>query len=821
MIETDQVRGGAKLTIKIKDLAASIDPARTVLLFGSGSSVPSGGPKVADIISKIAAGFQLPETGYSLREISGLAEDKPGGRKKLIEQVRQLCSQVKPTGGLRNLALYPWKSIYTTNYDNLIEQSYALRNKTTKVISSNFDFQGDSDIRDVELFKIHGTIDKDVSDGGNSRIIITDSDYDQTEQYREYLFDRLRGDIAGPDLLIIGHSLADEDIKAVVDRAATINAKALKSANIYLLLYTTDENRAAIYEKRGLTVCFGGIDDFFLAMAPRAQLETKGKPGDLLDAVPMLRPTTVDVLHATKLGPDISAMFNGWPATYADISNGLTFSRNISDEIVKHFEGENTLCVTLLGASGVGKSTAARQAIEVMRRNGIFAWEHNPDHVLSVENWRKMADFLQASGDVGVLLVDDAHQHLRNLNDLVDHLVASDNGHLKLVIVSTRNQWYPRIKTPNIGRFGKEFRLSQLANDEIERLLNLVTQKPEIQKLVEDQFSGFNRQERRRRLVDRCQADMFVCLKNIFANDSIDTILLREFASLEENYQDIYKYVAALETSGVRVHRQLIIRLLGIPAPQIEAALSNLTDIVNEYSIDERFGIYGWRCRHPVISAIITKFKFQDLQRTIEMFDQVIDSISPTYDVEIRSLRELCTAEMGLSRIPDKEVQNRLLRKMMSNAPGERVPRHRLIRNLIDQGHFEKAETEIRLFNSDFGSDGPVHRYKIRLMIARATQSPGILHEDRVAYLEQAYELAIKGNSRYPNNKLILSAFGDLGIEYYRLTGAFEYYDEAVNELKLAEDYLADAEIGQIITRLERRIAGHYLPVEDLAVADV
>jgi hypothetical protein len=60
-------------------------------------------------------------------------------------------------------------------------------------------------------------------------------------------------------------------------------------------------------------------------------------------------------------------------------------------------------------------------------------------------------------------------------------------------------------------------------------------------------------------------------------------------------------------------------------------------------------------------------------------------------------------------------------------APGERVPRHRLIRNLIESGAFEKAETEIRIFNKDFGPDGPVHRYRVNLMVSRATRMLGIL----------------------------------------------------------------------------------------------
>ncbi len=613
------------------------------------------------------------------------------------------------------------------------------------------------------------------------------------------------------DLVIIGHSLADEDVKTIIDRATAINGRLLRPSKLILMLYTKDDNRAAIFEKRGLTVCFGGIDEFFAALAPRAVLERKEDEGtDPLDVVPTLRPITVDVEHAASLKPDISAMFNGWPASYADIAAGYTFARKVSDDIANHFDADGTLCVTLLGASGVGKSTAARQAVELMRKKGVRAWEHNPDHVLSVESWSRVADNLRASQEFGVLIVDEAHQHLRNLNDLVDYLVSRETGHLKLIIVSTRNQWYPRIKTPNISKFGKEYRLSQLSLEEIERLLSLLDRCPEVQALVEDHFGGFNRQERRRRLVERCQADMFVCLKNIFANDSLDAILLREFAAIGEAYQDVYKYVAALETAGVRVHRQLVVRLLGIPAEHIHSTLGNLTDIVSEYTIDERLGIYGWRCRHPVISAIITGFKFQDLEKTIELFDKVIDSISPSYEIEIRSLRELCSSEAGLARIPDKDVQNRLLRKMVSTAPGERVPRHRLIRNLIDQGQFEKAETEIRLFNKDFGLDGPVHRYKIRLMVARATQTPGILREDRLAYFQQAHELATAGLNRYQNNKLILSAFGDLGIEYYRMTGEYAYYDEAIKRLREAEEYLGDPEIGLIVTRLDRRIGGHF-----------
>ena len=432
-----------------------------------------------------------------------------------------------------------------------------------------------------------------------------------------------------------------------------------------------------------------------------------------------------------------------------------------------------------------------------------------PDH------WVQMADELRKQEEVGVLFVDDVHSHLHQVNDLVDRLVAADNGHLKLILASTRNHWYPRVKTPNIYKYGKEFGLSKLNDDEIERLLVLVDQQPKVRALVEETFSGFSKPERRRRLVVRCQSDMFVCLKNIFAIDAFDDIILREFAGLSPDDQEVYRYVAAMENAGIRVHRQLVIRLLGISSQYVPQILLNLRDIVSEYDIDEAKGIYGWNCRHAVIAEIITRFKFNELESIVALFDRVIDNISPTYDIEIRTIRELCNVESGIARIPDRDVQNRLLRKMISIAPGERVPRHRLIRNLIDGGAYGKAETEIRLFKNDFGSDGPVHRYRIRLLIARAKNTPDIMNEDRVALLQSARGLAEVGVERYPNNKNILATYADLGIEIYRKTGSYACFDDAIHQLRLAEDRLGDPELGRLIARYERRLAGHsYEPDE-------
>jgi hypothetical protein len=359
--------------------------------------------------------------------------------------------------------------------------------------------------------------------------------------------------------------------------------------------------------------------------------------------------------------------------------------------------------------------------------------------------------------------------------------------------------------------------LSSIENNEIDRLVSLIDTNSAIRELTDNTFAGFSSQEKRRRLIQKCSADMFVCLKNIFSSDKLDDIILREYAELDPASQDVYRSVAAMESAGVHVHRQLVIRLLGIRAVDIDATLSRLRDIIHESTVNEREGIYVWQGRHKVIMDVIATHKFFDTKKRFDLFAEVIDSISPTYDIEIRTIRDLCNLETGLPAIMNKDHQNLLLRKMISAAPAERVPRHRLLRNLIEADKFDPAETELRIFQNDFGLDGPAVRYRIILATARAVRAPGLMNEDRVVLLEKAREIASAAASRYKMNKGILVAYCEVGLEIAKLTGRAEVFEVAMSELKRAEDRIGDPAISVSVARLTRRISNIATEPPDLS----
>ncbi len=793
------------MPIEIKDFLQRVRPAECVLLFGSGSSIPSNAPSVGDLQSRFEDEFGVAAAGYSLAEQSGIIEVRQKERGPLIAALRRAFKSVAPDGGILNLPLYDWKSIFTTNYDEIIEAAYKRRSRDLRLYHSDFDFTLRGDGAATKLFKLHGTIGADVSDGHHSRIILTQSDYDRTHDYREKLYQRLDSDIADAHLIIIGHSLADRHISDLVDRAIANNQKVGQGGRISLFMYTPDDGRAALFEARGLDVCIGGLDDFFAGMAERISAPAgKTVSDDPLDLVPALRPVTIDIGNASARKANVGQMFNGAPASYGDIAAGNTFSREVASKIVAQLEADGKHFAILLGASGVGKTTGARQALYQLSQRGWSAWEHKLDLPLDHRRWRHVAKILDDQGRRGALFIDEAHSELNEINALAQALDESKLGSLKIVLVSPKHHWQPRVKDPALYRSAEEHQLSQVGNKEIERLLDLLESNKEVRSLVEAAFIGFNRAERRRRLTERCEADMFVCLRHIFSSESFDDILLREYAALERTPQEVYREVTAMESAGVRVHRQLVIRLLSIPATSIPDVLGRLTDIITEETVDAREGIFAWRGRHKVISDIIASHKYHGTKERRRLFRNIIDALNPTYDIEIRTLKELCNVDSGIASLPSKDDQNELFRKMISVAPAERVPRHRLMKNLIEQQAYDTADTEIRLFQKEFGLDGPATRYKIDLQVERAMNSPGLMTEDRRVLLDRARQYAVSAVSRYRFNKSVIVAYCELGLAHDRLTGDGEVFEAAISELRAAETRIGDPDISKAVARLER-----------------
>jgi hypothetical protein len=292
--------------------------------------------------------------------------------------------------------------------------------------------------------------------------------------------------------------------------------------------------------------------------------------------------------------------------------------------------------------------------------------------------------------------------------------------------------------------------------------------------------------------------------KNIFATDALDTILLREFAALGGELQDIYRHVAALEAAGTKVHRQLILRVLGIPAHQIASLLTLLEGLVDEYDIKPAEGLYGWCTRHEVIAQAIARYKFGDDGELYSLFKRVISGLNPTLWVELRTIRDICGTDFGIGRLLDHARQVELFSDLISLAPGERIPRHRLIAKLLFLGQLEAASQAIRAAEDTVGVDAPISRYKVRLAVRRAETTIGILEEDRRGMLREAQRLALDSIGKHAQDKFAYTTYADVGLAIAERTGKTDALDDALERMRKAVDRILDPELADHLRSYER-----------------
>jgi hypothetical protein len=111
------------MPITLEQLCNLLNPTKTALLLGAGASVPSGAPTGMGLARKLWKVVANSESqSDDLVETASIIERR-FGRKALVDAVSDDLRRLKPTGGLLGLPTFPWKEIFTTNFDQLVDEA--------------------------------------------------------------------------------------------------------------------------------------------------------------------------------------------------------------------------------------------------------------------------------------------------------------------------------------------------------------------------------------------------------------------------------------------------------------------------------------------------------------------------------------------------------------------------------------------------------------------------------------------------------------------------------------------------------------------------
>jgi SIR2-like domain len=795
--------------LTMQELTSRLSPERVCLLLGAGSAVSSGAPTGAGLAEYLARQLNPVPVTRDLARVCGIWEIRKD-RRSLVDSVRQRLAPLRPSNGLLSLPHFAWRHIYTTNFDELLERAYSSVREPLTVVRSNFEWVADTP-GVTTLFKIHGCVTQDISLGNTARMVLTERDYDAVADYRQTLLTSLRFDLLSADVLVIGQSLQDHHLRADAKEVASLRATAGATGQVYVLAFEHDLDEASLLEASGLTVTFGSLEDLMVKLSEKAPQHPSSRgPGSPIGGLlpTHVAPTCIDVAHALTLAPNAGRLFNGGAASYADVQAGYTARRSAESRLVKAPNSTRGFLTSVIGPAGVGKTTVARRVLSDFAQQGFACWEAVPEYDLDVDGWLVVEGNLRAAGRQGFLFIDDCTRKMPHVNRLATRLCQVDRPFLRLILTSTSAEWKMRQKSPFFFSRGNLVQLGKLTEFDLAEMVNLVEQVPQITNLADADFLRLGRNRKLARLRDRCKSEMFVCLKNIFGSNELDFILLNEFSALGDAEQDVYRHVAVLQAMNAEVHRQLIMRVMGLDYESLKPLLLSLDGVVEEYTVNASLGLYGWTTRHDVIAETIAKYKFDEPQELFQVLETLISGLNPTVGMELATMHAMCSSDWGISHLPSEEDQVALLNRLIDVVPGERTPRRRLVRRHLESRELGEAYQAIQAARRVIGQDNIINRYDALRLLYRAEEDSLLQQGDRLALLKQAAGMAEAVLVRDPLDVHTMRVFGNIAVKIATLSGQAQRLEDAVNRLRAAQQQLLDPEVGKLARHFDQVLSG-------------
>jgi len=242
-------------------LIESVRFENVTVFIGSGFSLKAGAPSSSEIVKCFYKHMSEDEYKYvnddHLSNVSNEFE-LMYGREKMIEILQEAMKFIPgDLSDQENLVSIPhFKTIITTNYDTLLEDTYGESN--CYVVRTTQDCTEIPNDKTV-IFKIHGDFK------AKENILVTKNDYEQSfkGEKEKLLWNVIKSQFLTKDILFIGYSLDDGNIFDIITE---INKYTNTHRNYFLIAPSLVRHKRNRLEKAGVIYYDAKAEDFFKAL---------------------------------------------------------------------------------------------------------------------------------------------------------------------------------------------------------------------------------------------------------------------------------------------------------------------------------------------------------------------------------------------------------------------------------------------------------------------------------------------------------------------------------------------------------------------------
>lgn len=772
-------------------LLAAVRQGHTVLFLGAGANyhckMTTGETMpMADRLAELLS-LKFGVRQASLKETAELVEASHT-RSQLNNYIVELLTGAKPSTGFQLLSSFKWNSIFTTNYDLLVEDIYklpgALQNLKAYYTSNQYVDLGPND---VAYYKLHGCISR--ADTAEGRLVITPDDYADFLRNRFRLFNRLADQLSDRPFLYVGYGRQDPNFRSIMADVQREMQGTLPEG-FALFPGKTDEDEL-VWRKKNVTLLDMDVDEFFRELdeliPSRKDVSLPPFQFPILKQYQPIEPSQLSEfisyfsLPVANFGTVCKPVnfYKGSEADWIDIEESVDAKRDLYDSIMNDLLEDavsienHTTTYSILAEAGSGKSTLLRRmAHDLCNDLDQTVFWYRGERRLTFDLIRGIYTVTRRRVFV---FVDRASRLLGNLESVRRDCSAAQIP-LTIVITDRVNEW--NYAGGAAFRLTRQWFLGKLSDQEIEQIIVRLERFNCLGNLKD-----LTKDERLKRFKEYSDRQLLVALREATEGSDFDELIIEESDSIPDIMaKRAYLHVCFMHAFGSGIRPSPLARSLGVELAELGNILRVLQGLV-----DLKDDTYT--ARHAIIARVVM-FSV-GIEARIDLVENLIKHLDLGYSSDRYTYRTLMTNEEFIDSIGGIDVRRRLFDALRIVNPDDwYIDQHeaRMEFRAVDTGgSLERAEKLIKRALKRSGGAVVIRHTAGQLYVNRAYHSKGM--EKRANLLNainEFNELSKRApNSDYVWTSLIESRVG-LGAINDDLESKYAEYGRAENDYQRA-----------------------------------
>lgn len=745
-----------------KILIEHIKNKNAVLFLGSGfahnAKHPKGknpplGNELANMISDKFLNGEFKNN--SLTFVSDLAISE----SNLFEVQKYIFDIFEPFSPNECHLLYPklpWKAIFTTNYDRILEKAYDSGHENLQKLSVVFRNTPEQQIfkgtDSLPYYKLHGCISY-INDN-NLPLVLSTEQYITHKKNRDRLFRKLEDLSRDYPFIFIGYNNQDQNIRTILKQLESLGEGRPRS---YMISPDFSQQEISYWEKRSITPISIGHEEFIKTVNDQISITDRTLSAIKEDAerkiynkftisTKELIPTNsllnfldfeTEYIHNTlQLENTIpQSFYKGYFNNWDPIIKNLDIKRNIENRILtdlvledNYLEENRSYLFIIKGFGGSGKSVLLKrlawESAVVFEKLCLFV---KPGTILRAEPILELYNYVK---ERIYLFIDNA---IENEDGIIDSLKKMQKNGIPLTIISTERINQLNEEKPIQNYITQEYKLTYLQENEIDLLLKKLELHNSLGYLENKTI-----EERKNEFGKRAGRVLLVALYEATGGKPFEEIILDEYNSIiDEDAKSLYLTVSVFHRLGTKARAGLISRIHNIGFHQFREKLFKPLEYIVFNERDNLIGDYIYSTRHTFIAQIIFELVLRTEQDRYDEYIRIIQNLDIDYKSDwfgflditnARKLNEIFNDPIRIRNIYDlaekispddpKLIQQRGIYEMISNsgsiytaqkllkkanslAPDDFMISHSLAEVSIKKAELSKSATEKNQYLTD------------------------------------------------------------------------------------------------------------------------